>query len=355
MVKREHRVKVIFIITIGIVLLALPIAMQVKGEVFNKVLDKYVAIGDNISMEENNDYDVSYISLIKDFLYAVNDNLNYSNLSMEGITSSELLNIIDKNKEKIKDADLITVSIGGNNILNAILRNLNIDESILRNCDEEKFDSIISEYLNSDEIKNEILNEVNKFSKDFPNIIKKIKKLAPEAELYVNTLYNPINKKCNIYDFFNEQINSINDLIVKNNSNYDYKIIDCYHILNSKEVLNFKVEDGLARIYPNKVGHAMMATQVVSNYEQYVNLEVDKITSSSENIKGKTVPNSNIIVVSENGTLGTTQAKANGEFEIEISPMVSGTNIEVLVYDKKIFSILYKFEKLVVKKDLFTS
>lgn len=355
MVKREHRVKVIFIITIGIVLLALPIAMQVKGEVFNKVLDKYVAIGDNISMEENNDYDVSYISLIKDFLYAVNDKLNYSNLSKEGITSSELLNIIDKNKEKIKDADLITVSIGGNNILNAILRNLNIDESILRNCDEEKFDSIISEYLNSDEIKNEILNEVNKFSKDFPNIIKKIKKLAPEAELYVNTLYNPINKKCNIYDFFNEQINSINDLIVKNNSNYDYKIIDCYHILNSEEVLNFKVEDGLARIYPNKVGHAMMATQVVSNYEQYVNLEVDKITSSSENIKGKTVPNSNIIVVSENGTLGTTQAKANGEFEIEISPMVSGTNIEVLVYDKKIFSILYKFEKLVVKKDLFTS
>ena len=355
MVKREHRVKAIFIITIGIVLLALPIAMQVKGEVSNKELDKYVAIGDNISMEENNDYDVSYISLIKDFLYAVNDKLNYSNLSKEGITSSELLNIIDKNKEKIKDADLITVSIGGNNILNAILRNLNIDESILRNCDEEKFDSIISEYLNSDEIKNEILNEVNKFSKDFPNIIKKIKKLAPEAELYVNTLYNPINKKCNIYDFFNEQINSINDLIVKNNSNYDYKIIDCYHILNSEEVLNFKVEDGLARIYPNKVGHAMMATQVVSNYEQYVNLEVDKITSSSENIKGKTVPNSNIIVVSENGTLGTTQAKANGEFEIEISPMVSGTNIEVLVYDKKIFSILYKFEKLVVKKDLFTS
>jgi len=355
MVKREHRVKAIFIITIGIVLLALPIAMQVKGEVSNKELDKYVAIGDNISMEENNDYDVSYISLIKDFLYAVNDNLNYSNLSKEGITSSELLNIIDKNKEKIKDADLITVSIGGNNILNAILRNLNIDESILRNCDEKKFDSIISEYLNSDEIKNEILNEVNKFSKDFPNIIKKIKKLAPEAELYVNTLYNPINKKCNIYDFFNEQINSINDLIVKNNSNYDYKIIDCYHILNSEEVLNFKVEDGLARIYPNKVGHAMMATQVVSNYEQYVNLEIDKITSSSENIKGKTVPNSNIIVVSENGTLGTTQAKANGEFEIEISPMVSGTNIEVLVYDKKIFSILYKFEKLVVKKDLFTS
>lgn len=353
--KRKNRVKVIFIIIIGIILLALPVAMQVKGEVSNKVLDKYVAIGDEISIEANNDYDVSYISLIKDFLYAVNNNLDFSNLSEEGITSSELLNIIDENNEKIKDSDLITVSIGGNNILNAILRNLNIDESILQGCDEEKFDSIISEHLNSDEIKNEILNEVNKFSKDFPSIIKKIKKLAPEADIYVNTVYNPINKKCNIYDFFDEQINSINDLIVKNNSNYDYKIIDCYHILDSEEVLNFKIENGVARIYPNKVGHAMMATQVVSDYEEYVNLEVDKITSSSEKIKGKTVPNTNIIVVSENGTVGTAQAKDNGEFQIEISPMVSGTNIEVLVYDKKIFSILYKFEKLVVKKDLFTS
>lgn len=353
--KRNSKFKIIFVVIIGIIVLALSVAIQAKGEVANERLNKYVAIGDEISIEASNDYDIEYVSLIRDFLYALNNNLDYSNLSKEEITSFELLNIIDDNKDKIKDADIITISIGGNNILNPILKNLNIDETILQNCDEEKFDSIISEYLNSEEIKTEILNEVNKFSKDFPNIIKKIKKLAPEAEIYVNTVYNPINKKCNIYDFFDEQINLINDLIVKNNSNYDYKILDCYHILNNDEVLNFKIENGVARISPNKVGHAMMATQVISDYEEYVNLEVDKVTSNSDNIKGKTVPNSNIIIVSENGTIGTTQAKANGEFQVEISPMVSGTNIEVLVYDKKIFSILYKFEKLVVKKDLFTS
>ena len=353
--KKKSKFKVVFKIIIGITLLAFPIAMQARGEVSNKMLDKYVAIGDEISIEASNDYDIAYVSLIKDFLYALYDILDYSNLSKEGITSSELLNIIDDNKEKIKDSDLITISIGGNNILNAVLENLRVDESILKNCDEEKFDSIISEYLNSEEIKTEILNEVNKFSKDFPNIIKKIKKLAPEAEIYVNTVYNPINKKCNIYDFFDEQINLNNDLIVKNNSNYDYKILDCYHILNNDEVLNFKIENGVARISPNKVGHAMMATQVISDYEEYVNLEVDKVTSTSDNIKGKTVPNSNILIISENGTVGTTQAKANGEFKVKISPMVAGTNIEVLVYDKKIFSILYKFKKLVVKKDLFTS
>ena len=257
--------------------------------------------------------------------------------------------------EKLKDADLITISIGGNNILSAVLKSLNINEENLQDYDENKFDSIISEYLNSKEVKTEILNEISIFSKDFPNIIKKIKKLAPNADIYVNTVYNPINKKCEIYEFFDSQINLINDVIVKNNSNNDYKILDCYQILNNDDVLNFKIENGVAKISPNKVGHAMMANQVISDYEEYVNLEVDKITSTSNNIKGKTIPNTNIIVVSENGTVGTTQAKSNGEFEVKISPMVSGTNIEVLVYDKKIFSILYKFEKLVVKKDLFTS
>lgn len=353
--KRNSKFKIIFVVIIGIIVLALSVAIQAKGEVANERLNKYVAIGDEISIEASNDYDIEYVSLIRDFLYALNNNLDYSNLSKEGITSFELLNIIDDNKDKIKDADIITISIGGNNILNPILKNLNIDETILQNCDEEKFDSIISEYLNSEEIKTEILNEVNKFSKDFPNIIKKIKKLAPEADIYVNTVYNPINKKCNIYSFFESQISLINDLIVKNNSSYDYKILNCYQILSSDEVLNFKIENGVVRISPNKVGDAMIATQVISNYEEYVNLEVDKVTSNSDNIKGKTIPNSNIIILSENGTVGTTQAKANGEFQVKISPMISGTNIEVLVYDKKIFSILYKFEKLIVKKDLFTS
>ena len=117
------------------------------------------------------------VSLIKDFLYALNDNLEYINLSSDGATSSQLLNVVDSNKEKLKDADLITISIGGNNILSAVLKSLNINEENLQDYDENKFDSIISEYLNSKEVKTEILNEISIFSKDFPNIIKKIKKL----------------------------------------------------------------------------------------------------------------------------------------------------------------------------------
>lgn len=355
--KKISKLNIIAIVTIGVILLIIPILIQANGRDASKSINKYVALGDDVALESKDYYEVSYVSLIENFLKALNSDLVYSNLSEKGIISSELLDIINLNKDKIKDADLITISIGGNNLLNVIMNNLysNIDSESLKEYDEEKFNTVVSEYLNSDEINSEVIKEIEVFEKDFINIIKQIKKLAPDADIYINTVYNPINKKGNIYDYFDEKINAINEVITKNYSIYDYEVIDCYNILNSDEKLNFQVVDNEFKIYPNKVGHAMMATQVIADYEDYVNLEVEKVTTSSNNVKGKTIPSSNVIVVSENGTVGTTQAKKNGEFEIEISPMVSGTNLEVLVYDNNIFSILYKFQKLVVKKGLFTS
>lgn len=98
---------------------------------------------------------------------------------MEGITSAELLDIIKLNKEEIKDANLITISIGGNNILNVIMNNLysNIDSESLEEYDEEMFEAIVSEYLNSDEKNLEVINEIEVFEKDFTNIIKQNKKV----------------------------------------------------------------------------------------------------------------------------------------------------------------------------------
>ena len=134
-------------------------------------------------------------------------------------------------------------------------------------------------------------------------------------------MYNPINKKGSIYEYFNERIKSINEVITKYYNKYNYKVIDCYNILNSDEKLNFQIENNQFKIYSSKAGHAMMATQVISDYEDYASLKVNKITTSSDNIKGKTVPNSNIIVVSQKGTVGTAQADKNGKFEVKIPPM----------------------------------
>ncbi len=338
------RLKLVFIIIIAIIVLAIPLAAQVNGKINECKIDKYIAIGDEISLDSRESYDVKYVSLIKEFLYS---------LSEKGINSSDLLNIIENNKEKIKDADLITISIGGNNILNSVLKNLNIDKELIKNYNEEEFDSIISKHLNSENIKNEILNEINKFSKDFLTIIEEIKSLAPKASIYVSKVYNPINKKGDTYNFFENQINLINEIIFKHNNNY--KILGSYQEVSNDNVLNFKIEENEIKLQLNKVEHAIIATQVISDFEDYVSLKVDKVTSSNDNIKGRTLPNSNIIIMSEEGTLGVAQANEDGKFRVKIPKMLSGTNLGILVYDENIFSILYKSKKLVVEKDLFTS
>ncbi len=347
------RLKLVFIIIIAIIVLVIPLAAQVNGKINECKIDKYIAIGDEISLDSRESYDVKYVSLIKEFLYSLNENLEYYNLSEKGINSSDLLNIIENNKKKIKDADLITISIGGNNILNSVLKNLNIDKELIKNYNEEEFDSIISKHLNSENIKNEILNEINNFSKDFLTIIEEIKSLAPKARIYVNKVYNPINKNVDTYNFFENKINLINEIILKHNNNY--KILGSYQEVSNDNVLNFKIEENEIKLQLNKVEHAMIATQVISDFEDYVSLKVDKVTSSNDNIKGRTLPNSNIIIMSEEGTLGVAQANEDGKFRVKIPKMLSGTNLGILVYDENIFSILYKSKKLVVEKDLFTS
>lgn len=49
----------------------------------------------------------------------------------------------------------------------------NIDSESLEEYDEEMFEAIVSEYLNSDEKNLEVINEIEVFEKDFTNIINK--------------------------------------------------------------------------------------------------------------------------------------------------------------------------------------
>ena len=227
--------KVISVVTMIIMILIIPTLIGIKATNTNKIINKYIVLGDDVSFESENCYEVSYVTLIKDFFKAINSNLNYRNLSEKSMTSSDLLNLINLKKNEIKNADLIVLSIGVNNVLNTVIQKLcnELDLNIesLKNYDETTFDLIIGKYLNGEEINLEVAKEIEKFKKDFPNIIDNIKNLSPNAEIYVNTVYNPINKKGSIYEYFNERIKSINEVITKYYNKYNYKVIDCYNIL----------------------------------------------------------------------------------------------------------------------------
>ena len=171
--------KVISVVTMIIMILIIPTLIGIKATNTNKIINKYIVLGDDVSFESENCYEVSYVTLIKDFFKAINSNLNYRNLSEKSMTSSDLLNLINLKKNEIKNADLIVLSIGVNNILNTVIQKLcnELDLNIesLKNYDETTFDLIIGKYLNGEEINLEVAKEIEKFKKDFPNIIDNIK------------------------------------------------------------------------------------------------------------------------------------------------------------------------------------
>lgn len=353
--KVKNRFRIIVGVIIGIIIV-IPINLMAK-ERNEKSIDKYIAIGDSISVEDSNKYNISYTSLIKEFLMAIDTNVSYENLSENGSTSKELLETINLNSNKIRNADLITISIGGNNILKPILKNLSdiIEENYEINTTytEEELYKLLNEKLNNEKIDQEILQEVSCFENEFSEILKKIYELAPNSEVYICTIYNPINYECDLKYSLNKYIEIFNTIIYSKKSNYNYNIIDAYNLINSKKYCQFDLKTNNFDIHPNSAGHAIMASEVIREYEDYIYLNVKKVTDESRHILGQTIANANIIIMSDNKPIAISESDSKGKFRVEISPLKSGEDVHVLIYDKHIFSILYKFQRLVVKKSLF--
>lgn len=130
----------------------------------------YVLIGDSIAYGQGiaNSQDACYGKIVAD-----TNGYNYANYAVDGYTSSALLKYLDVDfvAAGIKKANIISVSIGGNDFLTSNIAGLLISGKF---GSGSKFDSI-----------------GEKFSANFAAIISKIKKLNSSAAILVQTVYNP--------------------------------------------------------------------------------------------------------------------------------------------------------------------
>jgi len=220
----------------------------------------FVALGDSVadgfglsSQEE------SYPALLFNMLENEGFVDNYSNLAVSGFTSTmllEYLNNIEKDElKKLKKAQIVTLNIGGNNVLvpfiehisnlqitagvenvksgaegvasgtrdffsgivsgvRSIFNDQEVDTSAIEKV-KSGFDDllaglgniltgtgeIITGYLDlldiffgsfSPELKDELEKGIQAFSEEFNEIITWIEKKAPKATIIVNTIYNPV-------------------------------------------------------------------------------------------------------------------------------------------------------------------
>ncbi|RBW67895.1 GDSL-type esterase/lipase family protein [Bacillus taeanensis] len=184
----------------------------------------YVALGDSIAWGLGAAQNRGYVDLFYKFLVKMIDKkFILHNLAVPRFSTSSLysqLRIDPNTKHKVKEAKLITISIGGNNLLSAAGDNF----------------SIIDERCAA--------LGVLSFQHDWPKILYEIRKrLKSKASIYVMTLYNPYRGSDPNFtkaDSFIQEINRIilNSAYIKK---YKYEVVDVYSYFKGKMNENWKV------------------------------------------------------------------------------------------------------------------
>lgn len=238
---------------------------------------KLVSIGDSIPNgylleNENNSYDN---------LFAKKLNLDFYEHSYIGMTTNDMLKDLetDELKQNIKEANIIFLSIGSNDLLDLITESdynfidINYFEDAKINIDlsNENFIQSINDLCNTiiNDLKNKMPDVYDNFSKNWSKIINKIKGYNSDIKIYVNNIYNPYFnlyipiKGLNLSDiinYFDETIQSFNEVIASYN---DYEIIDVYHLLRNNKYLNLNILQNNFDPHPNQKGHQKL-------YEEYL-------------------------------------------------------------------------------------
>jgi len=196
---------------------------------------KFVVLGDSISAGEGaSEKAKSYAELIKSA-----KGFDLKNFAVGGHDSDDLLKILAENEDAvqaIKNAEIINLSIGGNDLLHANVITLVLRLLFLK--DEGAAD----EYIES-------------FAVNFAVIIEKIRALNPDALFIVQTLYNSMEGIPLVGDAYETAIVKLNkvyrDYLAANPEAYE--LADVYAAFKNREGLVFR-----DKIHPSDAGHEMI-------------------------------------------------------------------------------------------------
>ncbi|MBN6192884.1 hypothetical protein JQN58_39080 [Aneurinibacillus sp. BA2021] len=171
---------------------------------------KYVALGDSIARGKGAKKREGYVYLFHRFLMEQYGNVALSNQAISGIGSRGMLAQLHLNpavRRAVREADIMTISIGGNNLLAATSRNYHF----------------IHPY--------QAKQGIALFCKQWPLLLSTIReRLNAKATLYVINLYNPYRSNEPNYataDMYIKQINAEigNSKYIKR---YKYQVVPIY-------------------------------------------------------------------------------------------------------------------------------
>lgn len=220
---------------------------------------KITAFGDSIAAGYGLDnQDDNYLSL-----FAKNISASLKNNAVSGYDSSDLVSLLSggKTDADIENADIIIISIGGNDILH----------------NNEQIVSTIKEaFLHGNEYFTEDINKIySDFETNLKEIFGYINQINPNAAIIIQTLYNPALKqgyKVAVIDaskLIDKYIVRLNQSIVAVSSDYENVFVFDVADEMNKDADNFYNLKTDFDIHPTKKGHLTLSELFTKCYNEY--------------------------------------------------------------------------------------
>ena len=237
----------------------IPVVEVASGE-YGERSCRYVAIGESIARgygleTPKND---SYPGLVAEWLKEQYDYVFYDNLGIDGLESKELLQILtDSENEKynkftktLEDVDLVSVSIGGNDLMHLLDVKSGLDNMVKKGSD--KYVKACDDLVGT-----------------FQKIVDRIHELAPNSRILVNTLYNPchgLDRYQSVYSVADRYIMRLNEAYRKAKG---VTVVDVHEIFakSNDKLVNMAIKVHEIDPHPNQKGHELIARSVIAMLE----------------------------------------------------------------------------------------
>ena len=241
---------------------------------------RYVALGDSIAYGQGlaDPEGERYSALVEAALDASGiydcESFNYG---INGLQSGGLIDdIADNFAPELNGADVVTVSIGANNVLSPSVSMLTQYAINLLVGDETRRGELNSELYKN--FRADTDAGIAEFERDLPNLIALIRVAAPDARIIFQTIYNPYAGVSLTLDFSVEQIamatlsdelvTRLDDIIKDNADKLGYEVVDIYAAFSGEDgVVNAGSGIGSSPFsnldpHPTAKGHRIIADAI---------------------------------------------------------------------------------------------
>lgn len=283
----------------------------------------YVVLGDSIAYGMSATNNEGYNVMFYNYLKQTNKykNLTFVNFSKPGDTTDDLIKKLSTKdvQDKLAHASIVNISIGGNNFLGkveiSVAKLFNVENPTGDKVEEavtnEAKKNPIGTYLKfakllspTDSAHKDFINALQQGSDEFTTnwrtILPLVKSLAPNATIYVNTLYNIFSTSDPFYTLMENLVSGTDGTLGMNglikNSSKEYKIVDVHSLFQNykgdNNLIGFSISKGKFDPHPTNAGHKLIFESMIThvNSVELANPSKKLTVNNKLQLKSKVLP-----------------------------------------------------------------